>query len=76
MLTFRATSRGQQNRFVRLFVEGPQPERLAIGTPERAEMAQVRAQQVERPVTVGDHDDRRIGQPDAQIGITLRDPLA
>ena len=35
------TARGEIG--VSSFVEGPQPERLAIHTPERAEMAQVRA---------------------------------
>lgn len=38
-------------------------------------MALVRAEEVQRSVTVGENDDRRVRQSDPKVGVTLHDSL-
>ncbi len=56
-------------------VEREQSERLTASAPESTEMARVRAQEVERSVTVGENDDRRVRQSNPKIGVPLHDSL-
>ncbi len=50
-----------------------QPKRLASRSPQTSEVALVRAEQIERPVALSEHDDRRVREPDAEVCVSLHD---
>src|SRR5262245_30369996 len=57
-----------------LGVQRQQSEGLAAGALQGPEMTLVGAQELERPVTVGQYHDGRISESDPQIGVAIHDP--
>ena len=54
-------------------VEREQSERLTALAPESTEVPLVRAQELQRPVTVRQNHDRRVRQSNTKVGVALHD---
>lgn len=46
-------------------------KRTAVGAPQRLKMTAVKRQYFVYPITVGQNDERGIGQPNAEVGVAF-----
>ena len=66
---WRPSGRVAQGQTSLLAVERQQPEALPTAGPQGTEVTLVQGEDVPRPMPLGEHDERRIGEADLQLGV-------